>query len=127
MGMEWTRSTKEAPTTLTIDGPTVDLPDASYITDGALVRDGMDLVLEGPSGTLTIDGYFAAESAPTLSAPNGLILSPQLVESFVQSNSAGFLEKNVLPLICIKQLNEVYHTSISHLCFLKQINQWCML
>ena len=71
--------------TLQINGPSVDLPDASYVKDAALERDGADLVLDGPQGTLTIEGYFSAAETPDLVAPNGETLTPELVNSFARS------------------------------------------
>lgn len=83
MAYDFFDSSSETTNTLTIDGPTVELPDASYIRDAAMQRDGMDLVLDGPQGTITVEGYFAAESAPDLTAEGGLVLTPKLVNSFV--------------------------------------------
>lgn len=85
MAYDFFESSNESSNILTIDGPTVTLPDASYISDAAMQRDGMDLVLDGPHGTITVEGYFAAESAPDLTADGGLVLTPKLVNSFVSS------------------------------------------
>ena len=71
---------------LDVNGTKIDLPDNSYIRDADMTREGMDLVLEGPSGTLVIEGYFTAEPAPNLVAPDGTMLTPDLVHSFAQSN-----------------------------------------
>ncbi len=65
---------------------TVDLPDASYIRDADLSREGMDLVLDGQQGQIVIDGYFAQLDAPNLVAPDGSSLSPALVQSFAKSS-----------------------------------------
>lgn len=78
-------TSSDSATTLTINGPTVELPDASYIRDAAIERDGVDLVLDGPHGTITVEGYFAAETSPDLTADGGLVLTPGLVNSFVSS------------------------------------------
>lgn len=74
--------------TITLSGSelSVNLPDVSFVKDADISRDGMDLVLNGPQGEVIIDGYFAAPDAPTLVAPDGSSLSPQLVNSFVKSN-----------------------------------------
>lgn len=72
-------------TALRIDGQTVELPDASYVKDATITREGMDLVLEGPQGTVIVEGYFAADPAPNLTAPDGSTLTPQLVDSFTHS------------------------------------------
>ncbi len=75
------------PVTMTAEGNTVDLPDASFVRDADIQRDGMDLVLEGPDGTIVIEGYFAADPAPDLVAPDGSTLTPELVNSFAHSDS----------------------------------------
>ncbi len=85
MAYDFFETSNESSNILTIDGPTVELPDVSYIRDAALERDGMDLILDGPQGTITVEGYFAAESAPDLTAEGGLVLTPKLVNSFVSS------------------------------------------
>ena len=72
-------------TTLHIDGQTVELPDASFVRDAEMTRDGMDLVLDGPNGTIVIEGYFAAEPTPDLVSPDGSTLTPELVNSFAKS------------------------------------------
>lgn len=67
------------------DGQTIDLPDASYVRDAAMTRDGMDLLLDSPHGQLVIKGYFADDSQPNLVAPDGSTLTPDLVNSFAHS------------------------------------------
>jgi len=71
--------------TLQIEGTSVELPDASYIRDAAYKRDGADLVLDGPQGTITVEGYYTAAETPNLVAPDGQTLSPELVNSFTTS------------------------------------------
>lgn len=66
-------------------GDQIDLPDASYIRDANIMRDGMDLVLDGPNGTIVVDDYFSGLESPNLVAPSGETLSPELVNSFVRS------------------------------------------
>ncbi|MCB9982284.1 MAG: FecR domain-containing protein [Rhodospirillales bacterium] len=78
-------TSENAGQTLSIDGPNVDLPDASYVKDAALTRDGADLVLDGPQGTITVEGYFSAAETPDLVAPGGETLTPELVNSFARS------------------------------------------
>ncbi len=66
------------------DGQTVTVPDASFITNSELVRDGQDLVIEGPDGSsIVIKDYFNAEPAPTIKAETGETLTQDLVDSFV--------------------------------------------
>ncbi|MCB1563832.1 MAG: FecR domain-containing protein [Alphaproteobacteria bacterium] len=63
----------------------VELPDASYVRDASMVRDGMDLVLNGPDGSVVVEDYFAVQPAPLLEAPDGSVLTPALVDSFARS------------------------------------------
>ncbi len=72
---------------LSADSDQIALPDASFVKDADLTRDGMDLVMEGPDGTIVIEGYFTAEPAPALTAPGGETLTPELVNSFVRGGS----------------------------------------
>ena len=74
-------------TTLQVDGSQVELPDASFVRDAAIVREGADLVLDGPNGTITVEGYFNAAETPDLVTPEGYTLTPELVESFARSPS----------------------------------------
>ena len=73
--------------TLSAHDSAVDLPDNSFVRDADMSRDGMDLVLEGPGGTVVIEGYFAAQPAPNLVSPDGMHLTPNLVDSFLSSGS----------------------------------------
>ncbi len=68
-------------------GETVDLPDTlGDLRDLELTRDGQDLVLEAPDGTvLIIDGYFSAIPQPQIMAEDGQVLTPELVNSFARS------------------------------------------
>lgn len=70
---------------LSAEGHTgLDLPDSSFTKDAEIMRDGQDLVLRAPDGSvLVVEGYFSADPAPLLSAPDGTVLTPQLVDSFV--------------------------------------------
>ena len=68
-------------------GKRVDLPDSSYVTDADMSRDGIDLVLETPEGTVVVEGYFATDPTPHLVAPDGTTLTPNLVESFLQGGN----------------------------------------
>lgn len=65
---------------------TVELPDASFVRDADITRDGTDLVLQTDSGTVVIDGYFAQSTPPNLVAPDGTMLTHNLVESFIRSD-----------------------------------------
>ncbi len=80
-----------APTTvhkqiIAVDGQDVlTLPSPDFVKNADILRDGQDLILEAPDGSvIVIEGYFNAMPAPLLQAPDGQALSPDLVESFVQ-------------------------------------------
>lgn len=94
--------------TMNVSEDAIQLPDNSYVRDADLVRDGMDLVLDGPNGTITIDGYFAAETAPNLIAPDGTMLTPDLVNSFAQSNgqyAQSSLMNDVSPVGAVQEVS----------------------
>lgn len=67
---------------LSADSDTIELPSADFVRDADMSREGMDLVLETPQGTIVIQGYFAAEPAPNLTAPDGSTLTPDMVDAF---------------------------------------------
>lgn len=70
---------------------TITLPTRDFIADADIARDGQDLVLTAPNGdTVIIDGYFSADPAPVLTAPDGSALTPALVQSF--AHGAGPLQ-----------------------------------
>ncbi|MCB9991872.1 MAG: FG-GAP repeat protein [Rhodospirillales bacterium] len=61
----------------------IDLPHSDFVKNADILRDGQDLVLEAPDGSvIVIEGYFNADPAPLLQAPDGQALTPQLVQSF---------------------------------------------
>lgn len=81
--------TAQSHETLTLDARganAIDLPGANFISASEVTRDGDDLVLETEGGEkATIEGYFAAEPAPLLQSPDGAVLTPDLVHSFVRA------------------------------------------
>lgn len=63
----------------------VDLPNGDFVANADMLRDGQDLILRTANGDeVRVEGYFSAEPAPMLLAPNGAALTPDLVESFVK-------------------------------------------
>lgn len=63
----------------------IELPGANFIADADIVRDGQNLILEAPDGTtIMIEGYFNTDPAPDLTTADGAILTPELIDSFVQ-------------------------------------------
>lgn len=96
----------------------IDLPDASFIADAQILRDGQDLVLQDSSGqTIVIEGYFSADPAPVLSAPDGGRLTPELVESFVQhagplQYAAAETAHDASPIGAIREVSG--HATVTH-------------
>lgn len=72
---------------LQVSDGNLDLPDESFVRNADISRDGADLVLDGPDGTIIIESYFSQAQSPILTAPNGATLSPQLVDSFISSGN----------------------------------------
>ena len=70
---------------ISVDGQDhIDVPGKEFVSDATMTRDGYDLVLDTPHGqSLTIEGYFQADPAPDIVSPDGSVLTPQLVDSFV--------------------------------------------
>lgn len=64
---------------------TIPLPDANFVTNSDILRDGSDLVLRTEDGReAVIHDYFTADPVPVLlGGENGIALTPQLVDSFV--------------------------------------------
>lgn len=71
----------------TTDSGKVDLPDAEFVRDADISREGTDLILQTDNGTIIIEGYFIAEPAPDLVAPDGTMLTPDLVTSFTRGGN----------------------------------------
>jgi hypothetical protein len=72
-------------------GEAVSVPDARFISQADMLRDGQDLILEGPDGeSVVIQDYFAMEPSPMITAPGGVQLTPELVDSFVRSAHPQF-------------------------------------
>jgi len=68
----------------------VTLPGEAFLQDSSMERDGGDLVLTLKSGeTVTIEGYFDMADKPDLLSPQGGVLSPELVDSFLSPSHAG--------------------------------------
>lgn len=66
-------------------GAAVSVADAAFITHGDILRDGQDLILQAPDGSeVVIENYFAMDPAPAITGPGGVMLTPELVHSFVR-------------------------------------------
>ena len=85
--LEPTASEHVTKQTIQAEGQRVELPDASYVSESHMTRDGVDLVLETEDGTIIIEDYFVAMPPPALVAPDGTTLSANLVESFLKSSA----------------------------------------
>lgn len=82
---EQTQDTANETITLTASDASIELPNDSYIRDADFSRDGADLVLNGPDGTIIVESYFSGYESPALTSPTGAALSPELVNSLIQS------------------------------------------
>lgn len=95
--------------TLSNDGQDVELPDESYVRDANITRDGVDLVLETSDGTLIIEGYYTADPTPNLVAPDGITLTPSLVQSFTNGGNeyadASMGTNDVSPIGAIQEIS----------------------
>ncbi len=79
-------------TILKADGhATLRLPEGDFLAQGDLLRDGQDLVLQSSDGhQVVVEGYFAALPAPTLTTAGGSMLTPELVQSFAQTQNQQY-------------------------------------
>lgn len=104
-------NTENSPQIITLqnDGQSVELPDASYVRDATITRDGVDLVLETTDGTIVIEGYYTAEPTPNLVAPDGITLTPDLVQSFTHGGNqyadAGMGMSDVSPIGAVQEIS----------------------
>lgn len=93
------------------DGGSVQLPDADFISQADLSRDGQDLILTAPDGSVVvIEGYFLAEPPPLIQGPGGATLTPGLVDSFVHGagearHAAAGTETDESPVGIIKEVS----------------------
>ncbi len=92
--------------TFTADGP-VPVPDISYISSSEMIRDGQDLILSTPEGTVIIENYFIAEPAPVILSPQGAVLTPDLVNSFVKSEAVYAQKASITDASPIGSVQEV--------------------
>lgn len=74
----------------------VPVPGMGFITDAQISQDGQNLVLKSPDGiVMVIEGYFNNETPPNLVAPDGKVLSPSLVKSFMSADAAQYANEQV--------------------------------
>lgn len=89
----------------------VPIPGQGFISNAVMTQDGSDLVLETPDGiTLVIEGYFSGDTPPNLVAPDGKILTPALVKSFIQAGNE-YAEEPSLAMNDATPVGEVHEVS----------------
>lgn len=81
-GSEFTTFSSQKEIKIEIQDGKASLPDASFVKDSTITRDGNDLVLETNESKAIIENYYSSAEAPTLEAPDGSALTPKLVKSF---------------------------------------------
>ncbi|MBI3435205.1 MAG: FecR domain-containing protein, partial [Proteobacteria bacterium] len=72
------------------DAASVTIPDAHLLFTADFRRAGNDLVLTGEDGhKLIVADYFATDKRPTLLAPDGAMLAPQIVDALAGPQNPG--------------------------------------
>lgn len=65
------------------NGGTVSVPHGDLISGADISRDGQDLILEAPDGTVVVvENYFLADPAPVIQTSDGQVLTPGMVTAF---------------------------------------------
>lgn len=105
--------------TTTLDaqsGDRLTLPSSDFIADAKMTRDGDDLVLQNAHGeTIVIDGYFSVDPAPLLASPDGSVLTPKLVDSFLSSGNEYAARSTMNDESPVGAVQEVKgHATITH-------------
>jgi len=93
---------------LQANAPSLDLPHDSYVRDAEMSRDGSDLILNSPDGTIVVESYFSGAQSPALVAPSGATLSPELVNSFITSGNQYVQNasmNDVSPIGAVQEIN----------------------
>lgn len=96
------------------EGQAMDLPEGVSVADVDILRDGQDLILQASDGSETvIEGYFSVVEPPTLTAADGSVLTPSLVESFVQeAGPAQYAQSTVMSDVSpVGEVSEVTGTA----------------
>ena len=87
----------------------IHIPYGNIVQDSELSQDGENLILKSENGeTITIQNYFSVENAPDLIGPNGMRLSPDLVDAFLQSpmkyTDAALNQSDASPIGAIQEI-----------------------
>lgn len=70
----------------TYNSKTFEVESGKFIKDANASREGQDLVLTAPDGqTVVIEDYFVSEPRPNIVSPEGDMLTPNLVNSFLKA------------------------------------------
>lgn len=76
--------------TVQIDANThnkIEVSNSDFIANANISRDSQDLVLETTDGnTVIVENYFTADPAPLIESPDGSVLTPNLINSFLSSS-----------------------------------------
>ncbi len=85
------------------DSISAQLPPLAFVAKAEYSRDGQDLIVkisdENGGQSVIIKNYFASANPPTLKTMDGAVISPQMVNSFMQNNGSeqyyaqGILDK----------------------------------
>lgn len=95
----------------------IPVPGQGFVTNAVMTQDGGDLVLESADGvTIIIEGYFSSETPPDLISPDGKVLTPALVKSFIQASTDFAEDKTAMnDTTPVGQVGEVSgHATVTH-------------
>jgi VCBS repeat-containing protein len=77
------------PQVIRAEGDTVTIPDAHLLFSGDFSRSGADLVIAGEERSVVVADYFGDAGTPTLAAPNGAVLLPDVVSALAGPLAPG--------------------------------------
>lgn len=95
----------------------IPVPGQGFVTNAVMTQEGSDLILESPDGiTIVIEDYFSAETPPNLISPDGKVLTPALVKSFIQASTDFAEDKTAMnDTTPVGQVDEVNgHATVTH-------------
>ena len=95
----------------------IPVPGQGFVTNAVMTQDGADLVLESADGvTIVIEGYFSADTPPDLISPDGKVLTPALVKSFIQASNDFAEDQTAMnDTTPVGQVGEVSgHATVTH-------------
>lgn len=96
---------------IVLDGDTVvEIADPQLIANAEILKDGQDLILRSENGEdVVIEGYFSAAEIPNITASDGSVLTPHIVQSFMKpANGVQFAEtQNIMDISPIGEIQEI--------------------